>query len=66
MSNFNALLMILGRGKYFSSLDVKGRYWNIKLSEKSSYLTTIKTPFGFFKWNRLLFGLVSSGEVFQK
>ena len=65
MSNFNDVLMTLAKEKYFSTLDAKAGYWNVKLSEWSSFLTTFNTPFGWFKFKWLPFGLVSSREVFQ-
>ena len=64
-STFNGLLVILSRGKYFSAMDVKVGYWNIKLSEQSSYLTIFNTPFSRNKWNHLPFGLVSCSDMLQ-
>ena len=52
--------------KFFSKLDVKEAYWHIALDEASSNLTTMITPFGRYKWNRLPFGLKVSSEIFQK
>ena len=36
----------LGGAKVFSVLDAKCGFWHVKLDEKSSYLTTMNTPFG--------------------
>ena len=36
----------LAGAKLFSKLDTRNGYWNIKLDEESSYLTTFNTPFG--------------------
>ena len=52
--------------KYFSILDARSGYWNIKLSEQSSYLTTFNTPHGRYRFLRLPFGLVCAQDVFQK
>uniref|UniRef100_A0A2C9M825 Reverse transcriptase domain-containing protein n=1 Tax=Biomphalaria glabrata TaxID=6526 RepID=A0A2C9M825_BIOGL len=52
--------------KIFSKLDIKEAYWHIRLDEYSSWLTTMITAFGRFRWARLPFGLNVSGEIFQK
>ncbi|KAJ8890831.1 hypothetical protein PR048_010340 [Dryococelus australis] len=52
--------------KDFSLLDTKNGYWQIKLSEKSSKLTTFSTPFGRYRWLRLPFGICSAPEIFQR
>jgi len=44
----------------------KATYWHIPLDEASSYLTTFNTPFGRYRFTRLLFGLVVSQDVSQK
>ena len=38
----------------------------MKLTEKSSYLTTFNTPFGRFRWLRMPFGICSASEEFQR
>ena len=59
------LLAKIKNGKVFSHLDLKDGYWQIPLTEESSYLTTFNMPFGRFRYTRLPFGLVSAGDVFQ-
>ena len=49
----------------YTKLDAKDGYWNVKLSEKSSYLTTFNTPWGRFRYTVLAFGLKMSQDVFQ-
>ena len=51
--------------KYFSKLDAQSGYWQLKLDEKSSYLTTFNSPHGRYKFNRLPFGLVCAQDYFQ-
>ena len=51
--------------KLFSKLDARNGYWNVKLVEESSYLTTFNTPFGRFRFLRLPFGLRMSQDIFQ-
>lgn len=49
----------------FSKLDAKSGFLQIKLNEKSSYLTTFNTPIGRYRWLRLPFGIKSAPEIFQ-
>ena len=60
------VLSKLGGAKYFTILDARSGYWNVRLDDESSLLTTFNTPFGRYKWNRLAFGLVCAQDVFQK
>jgi len=55
----------LARAKLFSKLDARNGYWNVKLDEKSSYLTTFNTPFGRYRFLRMPFGLRMSQHIFQ-
>ena len=52
--------------KYFTKLDAKNGYWNVKLDTQSSYLTTFNTPFGRYRYLRLPFGLRVSQDIFQQ
>lgn len=49
----------------FSKLDAKSGFLQIKLNEKSSYLTTFNIPIGRYRWPRLSFGIKSAPEIFQ-
>ena len=40
-------------------------YHNLKLDEKSSYLTTFACQFGRYRYKRLSFGAVHAGDMFQ-
>ena len=51
--------------KFFTKLDAKNGYWNVKLDEESSCLTTFNTPFGRYRFLRLPFGLKVSQDIFQ-
>ena len=52
--------------KVFTKIDAKDGYWQIPLTQKSSFLTTFNTPHGRYRYTRLPFGLNSANEVFQK
>ena len=52
----------LSNAKWFA----KSGYWCVKLSEQSQPLTTFRTPFGRYCFQRLPFGLNISQDVFQQ
>lgn len=66
LPTFEDILPQLNNAKIFTKLDVKEAYWHVRLDEESSYLTTMITPFGRFRWSRLPFGLSVSSEIFQR
>ena len=60
------VLAKLNGAKYFTILDARCGYWNVKLDEESSYYTTFNTPFGRFRFLRLPFGVSCAQDIFQK
>ena len=50
-----------------SIVDAKcdAKYWNVFLDKESSYLTTLNSPFGRYRFNRMPFGLKMSQNIFQ-
>jgi len=50
----------------FTIVDMKSGYWHIQLDRPSQLLTTFNKPFGRYCYKRLLFGINSSAEVFEK
>jgi hypothetical protein len=52
--------------KIFSTLDANMGYFQIKLSKKSSLLTTFNTPFGRYLYLHMSMGLKCAAEVFQR
>ena len=55
----------LGKAKVFTKVDYKNGYWQVKLNETSSLLTTFATPFGRYKWKCMPFSIAPAGEIFQ-
>ena len=60
------VLSQLNGAKWFSILDVRSGYWNIKLDEQSSLYTTFNSPYGRYRFLRLPFGLVCAQDIFQR
>ena len=65
MSNIDDIVTRIHGSKYFSTLDANMGYFQIKLSEESSYLTTFNTPFGRYRNRRMPMGAKCSSDKFQ-
>lgn len=52
--------------KFFTVLDLKDGFYQVKLTEKSSNYCAFSTPFGVYKFKRLPFGINIAPELFQK
>ena len=50
----------------FSKLDANSGFWQIPSAATSGHLTTFITPFGWYCFNKLPFGITSAPEYFQK
>lgn len=66
MPSIDDVLPQLTNAKIFSLCDAKDGFLQIKLTERSSQLTTFWTPYGRYKWKRMPFGIKSSPEEFQR
>jgi RNase H-like domain found in reverse transcriptase/Reverse transcriptase (RNA-dependent DNA polymerase)/Integrase zinc binding domain len=60
------ILPTLARAKIFSVLDAKDGFWQLRLDEESSKLTTFWTPKGRYRWLRMPFGISTAPEEFQR
>ena len=56
----------LSEAKVFSTLEATSEFYQIRLAQESTWLTTFNTTFGRYKFERLPFGLVSAPEIFQR
>jgi len=54
----------LSGGKWFSKIDLKHAYQQIKLAETSKPLVTINTHRGLYQYTRLPFGVASAPALF--
>ena len=52
--------------KWFSKIDANSAFWQVKLDEESSFLTTFSTPFGCYRFLRLPYGICSASEHFHR
>ena len=66
LPTFEEISSRLSRAKVFTKLDPNKGYWQIPLDEESTKLITFNTPFGRYKYCRLLYGIHSAQEVFHK
>ncbi|XP_063956823.1 uncharacterized protein LOC135154503 [Lytechinus pictus] len=57
---------VFAGAQYFSKLDAKAGYLSVHLSEECQDLTTFRTPFGRYCFQRLSFGLCTSQDIFQQ
>ncbi len=60
------ILEELGKSKYFTAIDLKSGYWEIKLSEDSIPKTAFSTPDGHYEFLRLPFGLKNALAEFSR
>ena len=60
------LLPKLNNAKIFSSVDVYKGFTNIGLDDSSSFLTTMHTPIGRYRWLRMPFGVSLGPEEYQR
>ena len=65
-STIEDILPQLSKAKVFSVLDAKDGFWQVKLDEKSSYLTTFWSPCGRLRWLRIPFGINTAPEEYQR
>lgn len=66
LTRLEDVLDVLGRAKYFSTLDMTSSFHQIPLDKKSRPLTAFSTPNGHYQFTRLPFGLKISSNSFQR
>ena len=60
------ILASLGSAKYFSKLDLKSGYWQVKLHEDDKEKSAFTCHRGLFHFNVMPFGLTNAPGVFQQ
>ena len=66
MSTIEEIVTRMPNAKVFSVLDASSGFWQVKLDPSSAKLCTFNTPFGWYMFKRLPFGLSSSQDIFQR
>ncbi|KAK2177618.1 hypothetical protein NP493_589g01018 [Ridgeia piscesae] len=66
MPDIDDVLPQLAEAKMFSLCDATDGFLQVKLSDKSSHLTTFWTPYDRYKWKRMPFGIPTAPEEFQR
>ena len=60
------MLSNFANAKVFSKMDASSGFWQMRLTEDSSYLTTFNTPFGRYRYLRVPFGICSAPEIYHR
>ena len=60
------VLQDLSRSTVFSKLDLKWGFHQVELAEESREITTFVTHRGLYRYRRLMFGIASAPENYQK
>ena len=66
MNTIEEVATRLKGSRLFSTLDANQGYYQLKLDDKSSMLTTFNTPFGRYRYTRMPMGLSCASEIFQR
>ena len=56
----------LNGAKYFTSLDLKSAFHQVRMDEKSKHLTTFVTHIGSYSFLRMPYGVINATTTFQK
>ena len=52
--------------KVMSKLDIRGGYHHLEIHKKSRYITAFRSPRGIHRYKRMVMGISSAAEIFQR
>ena len=66
LPNIDDIFTHLGNAKFYSCLDLKSGYWQIRMADKDKAKTAFTSHLGLFEFNVMPFGLTNAPSVFQE
>ena len=66
LAHIDDLLATLGKAKYFTTLDLKSGYWQVKMAEEDIEKTAFTCHRGLFEFNLMSFGLCNAPSIFTE
>ncbi|XP_053954964.1 uncharacterized protein K02A2.6-like [Anastrepha ludens] len=66
LPTFEVFMTKLRGAKFFSRIDLKWAYHQLELHKSSRHITTFISHKGVFQYKRLMFGINSAPEIFQR
>ena len=66
MPRVDELLDCLGKAYFISTMDLTRGYWQVPVAVKDRHKTAFSSPFGFFQFQMMPFGLQGAPATFQR